>query len=70
MVEKCTFFDLTNFWTSMLCPLDDVTCHQQLCLKGDCEDCGVIYALHLPFRGGCKLNVTYAMEMLPKTFSW
>jgi hypothetical protein len=70
MAEKCTFFGITNFWTSMLCPLDDVTCHQQLCLKGDCEDCDVIYVLHLAFRGGCKLNVTYAMEMLPKTFSW
>jgi hypothetical protein len=69
MVEKCTFYGLIYFWTSVLCPLDDVTWHQQLCLKGDCED-RCRYAPHLPFKGRCKLNVTYAMKMLPKNFAW
>ncbi len=41
MVKKCTFYGLIDFWTSMLCPLDDVTWHKQLCLKGDCEDYGL-----------------------------
>jgi hypothetical protein len=27
MIEKCTFYGLIDFWTLVLCPLDDVTWH-------------------------------------------
>jgi hypothetical protein len=56
MVEKCTFYGLIDFWTSVLCPLDDVTWHQQLCLKGDCEDYGVDMLFICPLKEDANLT--------------
>ncbi len=56
MIEKCI-----DFWTLVLCPLDDVTWHYQLCLKGDCEDCGVDMLFTCPLKEDA--NSTSLMQL-------